>query len=77
MSRHTSHFDDDIRPQDYDRYGNFLFKPLSPVGHGVGLLIGVLAILGVLGGLMLFNASPLGGTDTARVPPPTVSIPAK
>ena len=52
----------------YDQYGNAPYELAVDNGKGPYFLLGLLAMIGVIGGLMYFNGAPKDGGNTARVP---------
>ncbi len=61
----------------YDKYGNANFEPASDTGQGPYYLLGLLAVIGLVGGLLYFNGGPKDGSgSTAQAPSTTMSAPA-
>lgn len=57
----------------YDRYGNANFEPVDDgAGKGPYILLGLLAAIGLIGGMLYFNGSPQNGTDVAQAPRPAI-----
>lgn len=52
----------------HDRYGNAKFEPAVDEGAGKGpyILLGLLAAIGLIGGLLYFNGAPTTNSDVAQ-----------
>lgn len=61
-------------PRDFDRYGNARFEPPVDEGAGKGpyILLGLLAAIGLIGGMLYFNGSPNNGAEIAQAPRPAI-----
>lgn len=53
----------------YDKYGNARFEPATESGNGPMILLGLLAAIGIIGGLLYFNHTPKDRNEqTAQAP---------
>ncbi len=50
----------------YDKYGNAPFEMPDDSGRGPYVLLGLLAMIGLIGGLMYFTGAPRDGSNTAH-----------
>lgn len=54
-------------PSGYDKYGNARFDPPPPDGRGPWVLLGLLALIGLIGGLLYFGGN-RADDEIARAP---------